>query len=457
MHLADFFRSLTLIALIGAMAPVSQAALPTADGEGRPLPSLAPVLKQVTPAVVNISTFTTRSVQQNPLLNDPVFRHFFRIPPGAQMPQQRRTQSAGSGVIIDIANGTVVTNHHVVDGADEINVGLQDGRTLKAKLVGSDPDVDIAVLKIEPKNLTALKLTSGDTAEVGDFVIAIGNPFGLGQTVTTGVVSALGRTGLGIEGYENFIQTDASINPGNSGGALVNLRGELIGINTAIIAPGGGNVGIGFAIPSSMVRNSVDQILKHGEVKRGQLGVVIQDLVPDLAAALNIDRDQRGVVIAEVQSGSSADKAGLLAGDVVVSVDGRAVDTAARLRNEIGARRIGDTIKITVLREGKTRSVPVKIGAAQVMAGASDVHPFLQGAKLQEVSGQGGERGVKVMDITSGSAAESRGLRTGDIIVAANQKAVTSISDLKAAAKVSQQRLLLRIVRGNAALFLVLQ
>src|SRR5690606_15540101 len=250
------------------------------DGDGRPLPSLAPVLKQVTPAVVNISTFTTRSVQQNPLLNDPVFRHFFRIPPGAQMPQQRRTQSAGSGVIIDIANGTVVTNHHVVDGADEINVGLQDGRTLKAKLVGSDPDVDIAVLKIEPKNLTALTLTNGDTAEVGDFVIAIGNPFGLGQTVTTGVVSALGRTGLGIEGYENFIQTDASINPGNSGGALVNLRGELIGINTAIIAPGGGNVGIGFAIPSSMVRNSVDQILKHGEVKRGQLGVVIQDLVP---------------------------------------------------------------------------------------------------------------------------------------------------------------------------------
>ena len=457
MHLADFFRSLTLIVMIGTVVPVSQAALPVADGDGRPLPSLAPVLKQVTPAVVNISTFTTRSVQQNPLLNDPVFRHFFRIPPGAQMPQQRRTQSAGSGVIIDIANGTVVTNHHVVDGADEINVGLQDGRTLKAKLVGSDPDVDIAVLKIEPKNLTALNLTNGDTAEVGDFVIAIGNPFGLGQTVTTGVVSALGRTGLGIEGYENFIQTDASINPGNSGGALVNLRGELIGINTAIIAPGGGNVGIGFAIPSSMVRNSVDQILKHGEVKRGQLGVVIQDLVPDLAAALNIDRDQRGVVIAEVQSGSSADKAGLLAGDVVVSVDGRAVDTAARLRNEIGARRIGDTIKITVLREGKTRSVPVKIGSVQAVAGASDLHPFLQGAKLQEVSGQGGERGVKVMDITSGSAAESRGLRTGDIIVAANQKAVTSISDLKAAAKVSQQRLLLRIVRGNAALFLVLQ
>src|SRR5690606_30418373 len=196
---------------------------------------------------------------------------------------------------------------------------------------------------------------------------------------------------------------------------------------------------------------------KHGEVKRGQLGVVIQDLVPDLAAALNIDRDQRGVVIAEVQSGSSADKAGLLAGDVVVSVDGRAVDTAARLRNEIGARRIGDTIKITVLREGKTRSVPVKIGSVQAVAGASDLHPFLQGAKLQEVSGQGGERGVKVMDITSGTAAERRGLGSGDIIDAAHQKAVTSISDLKAAAKVSQQRLLLRIVRGNAALFLVLQ
>jgi Do/DeqQ family serine protease len=444
--------------LPAVVAPVAHAALPMADGEGRPLPTLAPMLKQVSPAVVNISTFTTRPVQQNPLLNDPVFRHFFRIPPGAQQPQQRRTQSAGSGVIIDAASGTVVTNHHVVDSADEINVGLQDGRTLKAKLIGSDPDVDIAVLKIDPKNLAALKLTNGDTAEVGDFVVAIGNPFGLGQTVTTGVVSALGRTGLGIEGYENFIQTDASINPGNSGGALVNLRGELIGINTAIIAPGGGNVGIGFAIPSSMVKNSVDQILKFGEVKRGQLGVVIQDLTPDLADAFSVARDQRGVVIAQVQEESSAAKAGLLAGDVVVSVDGRPVETSAQLRNEIGSRRIGDTVKVTVLREGKTRSVPVKIGSvAAAVAGAIDIHPFLQGAKLQGITGKAGERGLRVTDIATGSPAESSGLRVGDVIVAANQKPVASVEELKKAASASQQRLLLRIIRGNAALFLVLQ
>jgi Do/DeqQ family serine protease len=457
------FLATVLMAAPLAILPVlvtapAHAALPMADGDGRPLPTLAPMLKQVSPAVVNISTFTTRPVQQNPLLNDPVFRHFFRIPPGAQQPQQRRTQAAGSGVIIDARAGTVVTNHHVVDNADEISVGLQDGRTFKAKLIGSDPDVDIAVLKIDPKNLAALKLTNGDTAEVGDFVVAIGNPFGLGQTVTTGVVSALGRTGLGIEGYENFIQTDASINPGNSGGALVNLRGELIGINTAIIAPGGGNVGIGFAIPSSMVKNSVDQILKFGEVKRGQLGIAIQDLTPDLADAFSVARDQRGVLVAQVQEDSSAAKAGLLAGDVVVSVDGRPVETSAQLRNEIGRRRIGDTVKITVLREGKTRSVPAKIGSvAETVAGASDIHPFLQGAKLQGITGKSGERGLRVTEIATGSAAESSGLRVGDVIVAANQKAVASVEELKKAASASQQRLLLRIVRGNAALFLVLQ
>jgi Do/DeqQ family serine protease len=444
--------------LIGALAAPAFAALPLADADGKPVPSLAPVLKQVSPAVVNISTFTTRAVQQNPLLNDPVFRHFFRIPPGAQQPQQRRTQAAGSGVIIDIANGTVVTNHHVVDGADEINVGLQDGRSFKAKLIGSDPEVDIAVLKIEPKNLAALKLADSDNAEVGDFVIAIGNPFGLGQTVTTGVVSALGRSGLGIEGYENFIQTDASINPGNSGGALVNLRGELIGINTAIIAPGGGNVGIGFAIPASMVRNSVDQILKFGEVKRGQLGIVIQDLTPELADAFGIDRNQRGVIVAEVQGGSAAEKAGLLAGDVVVSVEGKPIETAASLRNEIGGRRIGDSVKVTVLREGKTRSLPVKIGTAVAdVATSNDVHPFLKGAKLQATNGQGAERGLKITEIAAGSPAENAGLRVGDVVVEANQMPVASIEDLKKAAKVSAQRLLLRIIRGNAALFLVLQ
>jgi Do/DeqQ family serine protease len=449
-----FVKALSALLLVASLSQPAFAALPLFDGNGRQVPSLAPVLKEVSPAVVNISTSATRTVQ-NPLLNDPFFRHFFQLPPGATAPQQRRTQSAGSGVIIDAKNGTVITNHHVVNGADEIVVGLQDGRSLKAKLIGSDPEVDIAVLKIDPDKLTALKLADDDDAEVGDFVVAIGNPFGLGQTVTTGVVSAVGRSGLGIEGYENFIQTDASINPGNSGGALINLKGELIGINTAIIAPGGGNIGIGFAIPANMANNSVEQILRFGEVKRGQLGVIIQDLTAELAAAFGIDRDQRGVVVAEVQPGAAAAKAGVQAGDVVVSVDGKAVESAADLRNQIGARRIGEQVKLTLLRDGKSKVVAMKIGEPLVVtADSAAIHPFLAGAKLQN-SDDG--RGVVVADIAQGAPAAAAGLRVGDVIVSANQRPVTSVEALRSAAQASKDRLLLRIVRGNAALFLVLQ
>lgn len=444
--------ALAFVLSVFCITPVL-AALPMTDSDGRPVPSIAPLLKQVSPAVVNISTVGTQTVQ-NPLLNDPVFRHFFQLPPGAET-QKRKTQSAGSGVIIDAANGTVLTNHHVIAGANEITVGLQDGRTFKAKLIGSDPEVDIAVLKIEPVKLTSLNLGNVDTTEVGDFVIAIGNPFGLGQTVTTGVVSALGRKGLGIEGYENFIQTDASINPGNSGGALVNFKGELIGINTAIIAPGGGNVGIGFAIPVSMAKNSADQILKFGAVKRGQLGVVIQDLTPDLAQAFNIGDNQRGVVVAQVQPGSAAAKAGIQAGDVVISLDAKPVDNAAELRNEIGSRRIGDTVRLTVLRDGKSRSVEVTIGepAAEV-AVSGEVHRFLSGAKLEPRTDG---HGIKVAGIEPGSPAQSAGLQPGDVIVAANRMEVRTLDDLKKAAKASQSRLLLQIVRGGSGMFLVLQ
>lgn len=439
--------------LCAALTQPVLAALPSTDGEGRQVPSLAPLIKQVSPAVVNISTVGTQTVR-NPLLNDPFFRHFFNVPPGAET-QQRRTQSAGSGVIIDAANGTVVTNHHVVEGANEITVVLQDGRSFKAKLVGSDPEVDIAVLKVDPSKLTALKLGDSDNAEVGDFVIAIGNPFGLGQTVTTGVVSALGRKGLGIEGYENFIQTDASINPGNSGGALINLKGELIGINTAILGPNGGNIGIGFAIPVKMVKNSADQILKFGAVKRGQLGVVIQDLTPDLADAFSIERGQRGVLIAQVQPNSAAAKAGVQAGDIVISVAGKTIESAAALRNEIGALRIGDVIKLTVLRDGKSRIVDVKIGEPVAdVASAQAIHPFLAGADLQA---RDDGRGVQVMAIQPGSAAQSAGLQVGDVIVSANREEVHNLEQLKKAAKVSSERLLLRVIRNGMALFLVLQ
>ncbi len=438
------------------LASLGHAALPAFDSQGQQLPTLAPMLKAVNPAVVNIATFTTRKAQQNPLLNDPFFRRFFNIPPGHRAPQQRRTQSAGSGVIIDADKGTVVTNHHVIKGADEIVVSLEDGRSYQAKLLGSDPEVDIAVLQLEEfDQLTAVRLADSEQLQVGDFVVAIGNPFGLGQTVTSGMVSALGRTGLGIEGYENFIQTDASINPGNSGGALVNLRGELVGINTAILAPSGGNVGIGFAIPMNMAKVSIDQILVHGEVQRGQLGVIIQDLTPELAQAFELDRQQRGVVIAEVQEGSAADKAGLQAGDIVISLNGKEMQTSAQLRNEIGLRRIGDELDLTVLRDGRSKVVAAQVGTAQdALAGSGAVHPFLEGAQLSE-----DERieGVIISAVKPGSTAARYGLREGDIIVAANRQVTADLKALKNAARQSKEQLVLRIRRGNAALFVVLR
>lgn len=451
------FRQLSIWVLIMFMASPAWAVLPLADSDGKALPSLAPMLKDVNPSVVNISTYTTRTLQQNPLLNDPFFRRFFNVPPGRQMPQTRRTQSAGSGVIIDAEKGTVITNHHVVAGADEIRVGLEDGRDYLATLIGSDPDADIAVLKLEEfDQLTAIKIADSSSLQVGDFVIAIGNPFGLGQTVTTGIVSALGRSGLGIEGYEDFIQTDASINPGNSGGALVNLRGELVGINTAIIAPAGGNVGIGFAIPANMASASLNQILEFGEVKRGQLGVTIQDLSWELAEAFDMDRQQQGVVIAQVQKGSAADKAGLLAGDVVISLDGDKISSSAQLRNAIGQRRIGEKIKLTILREGRSKVIKAQVGEALSQLASSDssgeLHAFLTGARFVQTA-----QGIEIADIERGSVAASSGLRPGDIILSANRQAVTTIADLKRAASQSDQRLVLRIKRGNAALYLVLQ
>ncbi|WP_286694134.1 DegQ family serine endoprotease [Spongiibacter sp. UBA1325] len=442
-------------ALLLAVSTHSFALLPKSVADGEPLPSLAPMLKSVNPAVVNISTYTTQRVQQNPLLNDPFFRRFFNMPQQQLQPRQRRTQSAGSGVIIDAGEGTVLTNHHVIDGADEITVSLEDGRSFTAELVGSDPDVDIAVLKIPSEKLTAVRLADSDKLRVGDFVVAIGNPFGLGQTVTTGIVSALGRTGLGIEGYENFIQTDASINPGNSGGALVNLRGELVGVNTAILAPSGGNVGIGFAIPANMAMASIEQILQHGEVRRGQLGVIIQDLTPELAEAFDIEAGQRGAVVAEVQEGSAADKAGIEAGDVVIAVDGKAVLSSAQLRNAIGLRRVGDKVTITLLREGREKRYKVVLGSAekQVDADARSVHPLLDGVSLKNADDG---KGVVVTEVKQDALAASK-LRPGDLLVSVNQRRVRSINELQAAASRSDDGMLLRVIRGRFANWVVLK
>jgi serine protease DegQ len=336
-------------AVFGALAPSFAAGLGGVT-------TIAPMLETVTPAVVNIAVMQRAPQIDNPLLRDPFFRRFFDIP---NMPQARPQVSAGSGVIVDARRGYVVTNNHVVEKAEQIQVTLKDGRALAAKLIGRDPATDLAVVQIDSDRLTALPLGDSDKLKVGDFVVAIGNPFGLGQTVTSGIVSALGRTGLTGEGYEDFIQTDASINPGNSGGALVSFQGELIGINTAIIGPSGGSVGIGFAVPVSIVRSVMEQIVTHGEVQRGRIGVVLQDLTPDLAESMRLESTD-GAVIAQVQAGSAADRAGLKAGDVVIAADGKPVRNATEFRNRIGIAAAGTQFQLDVLNRGRTRSVTLR-------------------------------------------------------------------------------------------------
>src|SRR6202045_2507205 len=351
------------IALMMSTVCSALAGAPIPEAGGAPIQSLAPVVSRITPGVVGISV-RGRGREDTPLLQDPLFRRFFNR---QQQPVERETQATGSGVIVDAAQGYVMTNAHVVENANSIEVTTKDNRHLKAKLIGRDPDTDIAVLQIPAGSLTAVPIGDSDRLQVGDFVLAIGNPFGLGQTVTSGIISALGRSGLGIEGYEDFIQTDASINPGNSGGPLVDLQGRVVGINTAILAPGGGNIGIGFAVPISMARKVMDQILRYGEVKRGRIGVAIQDLTPDLADAMNT-KQTNGAVIARVESGSAAEQAGLHSGDLVVAVNGTVVRSGTQLRNMIGLSRIGDQVTLTVDRRGSEYSIPVRIEPAAAAA-----------------------------------------------------------------------------------------
>jgi Do/DeqQ family serine protease len=356
--------ALVLVSGVALASPVPGrllAAAPIPEMNGGVVPSLAPVLSTITPGVVNIAV-RGRVREENPLLQDPFFRRFFDLQ--QQQPQtEREIQATGSGVIVDTAQGYVLTNAHVVEHASSIEVTTKDNRRFKAKLIGRDGDTDVAVLQIPAQNLTAVPLGDSDKLQVGDFVLAIGNPFGLGQTVTSGIVSALGRSGLGIEGYEDFIQTDASINPGNSGGALCNLQGQLVGINTAILAPGGGNIGIGFAVPIDMARKVMDQLIRYGEVKRGRIGVAIQDLTPDLAQAMSTSHTT-GAVIAKVEPGSSADRAGLKSGDLVIAVNGAPVRSGTQLRNTIGLSRIGDEVELTVDRRGSEQKIGVRIEQA---------------------------------------------------------------------------------------------
>ena len=444
--------------LIGTGIGTASAAMPALDSQGKPLPTLAPMIERVTPAVVNISTRGQEKIAGNPLLQDPVFRRFFNLP---QQPSHRDTQSLGSGVIIDADNGYILTNSHVIDKAIEITVTLQDGRRLNATLVGADPEADVAVIQVPNENLSALKLADSDQLRVGDFVVAIGNPFGLGQTVTSGIVSALGRSGLGIEGYEDFIQTDASINPGNSGGALVNLRGELVGINTAIIAPGGGNVGIGFAIPTNMSQQIMAQLVKYGEVKRGKLGVSAQNLTPELAHAFGIEGTS-GAVVVQLTPDSPAAAAGLQIGDVIISVNGHATDSAFDIRNQLGLLRIGDTAKLQILRGNKKLSIKAEIADPEPnKIEGKQFDARLDGtlfSRIEEGSPLYGQiEGVLVVETQQNSPAWRAGLRKGDVIVSANRRTVTDLTTLTEALKQSRRGILLNVIRGSSALFILIQ
>jgi serine protease Do/serine protease DegQ len=436
--------SLGLAALVlSAWTSIATAQLPVQAGEA-PVPSLAPMLKRVTPGVVNIQIRGTVQ-EQNPLANDPFFRRFFDVP---NTPRQREFQSAGSGVIVDAKNGYIVTNAHVIENATEITVQLLDNRSLTAKVIGKDAGSDVAVLKVQAANLVEIPIADSDLEEVGDFVVAIGNPFGLGHTVTSGIISALGRSGINPEGFEDFIQTDASINPGNSGGALVNLNGRLVGINSAILSRTGGNIGIGFAIPSNMMKTVMDQLIKYGEVRRGVLGVNIQTLTPDIAQSMEIGTVQ-GALVSQVVEGSAAEKAGIKAGDVITAVNGKPVKDASALRNTIGLLRIGDRVDVSLLRDGKPRRVTAVIGERDAAAEskASGLHEGLQGAEL--VDAQGG--GVLIRSVAEGSPAALRGLRANDVILAVGRTRVANLADFQRATE-GAAAFVVQIRRGSAML-----
>jgi Do/DeqQ family serine protease len=445
-----------LVLCFVVFAWTASAALPGIAGNDD-LPSLAPMLDEVTPAVVNIATEGRVTVQQNQLYADPFFRRFFNVPGQVQ----RKTQSLGSGVIVDAERGLVLTNNHVIENAVQITVTLRDGRQLDAELVGSDPETDVAVVKIPPENLTAVKPADSDALRVGDYVVAIGNPFGLGQTVTSGIVSALGRSGLGIEGYENFIQTDASINPGNSGGALVNLRGELVGINTAIFSQSGGNIGIGFAIPVNMSLHIMEQIVSNGEVDRGFIGIATQNLSPELAEALGVT-SQGGAVVVNITQGSPAQQAGLQPGDVLVSINNIAINGAADVRNRIGLLPVGTQVTFEFYREGKKQKLSTSVSSSkEFTAKAAPENRRLEGIKFRDLDVNspyyGVIDGVLVSEIEQGSVAWRSGLRQGDIITSINREPVANTEAFFDSLGRNNGALLLRIVRGNSAAFLVIR
>ncbi|MBV8044628.1 serine endoprotease DegP [Pluralibacter sp.] len=460
-----------------ALSPLSATAGETSSATtAQQMPSLAPMLEKVMPSVVSINvegstTVNTprmpRNFQQffgdnspfcqdgSPFQGSPFCQGGPGGGNGGGGSQKEKFMALGSGVIIDAAKGYVVTNNHVVDNATSIKVQLSDGRKFDAKVVGKDPRSDIALIQIQdPKNLTAIKIADSDALRVGDYTVAIGNPFGLGETVTSGIVSALGRSGLNVENYENFIQTDAAINRGNSGGALVNLNGELIGINTAILAPDGGNIGIGFAIPSNMVNNLTEQMVKYGQVKRGELGIMGTELSSDLAKAMKVDA-QRGAFVSQVMPNSSAAKAGIKAGDVITSLNGKPISSFAALRAQVGTMPVGSKVELGLLREGKPVSVTLELQQSnQTQVDSSSIFSGIEGA---EMSNKGADKGVVVNSVKGGSPAAQIGLKKGDVIMGANQQPVKNIADLRKILDSKPSVLALNIQRGDSSLYLLMQ
>jgi Do/DeqQ family serine protease len=433
-----------LIAVLTVAAP-AHGALPVAV-DGEQLPSLAPVLERVTPSVVNVYT-QTRVRVRSPLMDDPFFRRFFNVP---DIPRERISQSLGSGVIVDATEGYVLTNNHVIAGADDISVTLSDGRNFEAEVIGTDPDTDLAMIRIAAEDLQALPFADSSQLRVGDFVVAVGNPFGLGQTVTSGIVSALGRTGFrGLE-FQNFIQTDASINPGNSGGALINLRGELVGINSAIFTPSGGNVGIGFAIPSAMARHVMDQLALFGEVRRGTLGIYVQELTADLAGAFGLDKGH-GVLVAEVARDSAAEKAGLRAGDVVTSIAGYPVRSAQEFHNFEGQFPLGEPLELEYVRDQKAKNTRVKVEELKALDGGR-VDPRLEGAVFEELAfKQRSEAagGVVISSLEPRSRLARQGLREGDVITGSNRVRIRDLGEFQEVIRSVSGTLYLQVRRNG--------
>ena len=461
-----------------ALSPLTATAAETASSAAtaQQMPSLAPMLEKVMPSVVSINVEGSTTVNTPRMPRN--FQQFFgdNSPfcqdgsPFQSSPfcqgggagddsqgggQQQKFMALGSGVIIDAAKGYVVTNNHVVDNASSIKVQLSDGRKFDAKVVGKDPRSDIALIQIQdPKNLTAIKIADSDALRVGDYTVAIGNPFGLGETVTSGIVSALGRSGLNAENYENFIQTDAAINRGNSGGALVNLNGELIGINTAILAPDGGNIGIGFAIPSNMVKNLTAQMVQYGQVKRGELGILGTELNSELAKAMKVDA-QRGAFVSQVMPNSSAAKAGIKAGDVITSLNGKPISSFAALRAEVGSMPIGSKVELGLLRDGKPVTVTVELQQSnQTQVDSSTIFSGIEGA---EMSNKGADKGVVVNNVKANSPAARIGLKKGDVIMGANQQPVKNIAELRKILDSKPSVLALNIQRGDTSIYLLMQ